>query len=263
MTIPRPHPISDHSRLGPPPGAKIAVVGGCGGMGRAVVAALAGTGVEVAVLDLASSIAQHRPSSARHAIAIDGSDPNSVANGFAELGRAWPALDGMVNLAGFMKGWQTVAELPPELFDEVVMGNLKTHFLCARAALPLLRASGEGALVSVASTMAMDVYPGYAHYAAAKAAIVALVKGMARENAPVVRVNAVAPGLTDTAFLEGGTGRPQVFDAMNVEIYAKRVPLKRVAQPADMVGPIMFLLGRASRFMTGETMIVDGGVYLQ
>ncbi|MFM7342729.1 MAG: SDR family NAD(P)-dependent oxidoreductase, partial [Betaproteobacteria bacterium] len=133
-----------------------------------------------------------------------------------------------------------------------------------RAALPLLRARGGGAsLVSVASTMAADVVKNYAHYGAAKAGIVALVKGMARENAPAVRVNAIAPGLTHTAFLLGGTGREQVFEGIAEEVYAKRVPMKRMAQPVDMVGPILFLLGPASAFVNGETLIVDGGVYTQ
>ncbi len=256
-------PAIDFARLGPLPGSRIAVVGGCGGMGRALVRALLATGCEVAVLDLPSSIEAHAPPKEATAIPLDASNAEHVARAFATLQRSWPALDGFVNLAGFMKGWQPVSELSPELFDEVISGNLRSHFLAARAALPLLQASGNGSLVSVASTMAMDVYPGYTHYGAAKAAIVALVKGMARENAPRVRVNAIAPGLTDTAFLTGGTGRPQAFDKFDPEIYAKRVPMKRVAVPDDMVGPIMFLLGPTSRFINGEAISVDGGVYLR
>lgn len=232
-------------------------------MGRSLVRALAGTGVEVAVLDLPTSIEAHKPTDAALVLPIDASDTDSVANAFATLSSRWAHLDGFVNLAGFMKGWQPIRDLPPEVFDEVITGNLRSHFLAARAALPLLAQSGQGSLVSVASTMAMDVYPGYTHYGAAKAAIVALVKGLARENAPLVRVNAVAPGLTDTAFLTGGTGRPQVFDKFDPDLYAKRVPMKRVAVPDDMAGPIMFLLGPASRFINGETISVDGGAYLR
>jgi 3-oxoacyl-[acyl-carrier protein] reductase len=111
--------------------------------------------------------------------------------------------------------------------------------------------------------MAADVVKRYTHYGAAKAGIVALVKGMARENAPAVRVNAVAPGLTNTAFLVGGTGREKIFEGIPEEVYAKRVPMKRMAQPQDMTGPILFLLGPASGFVNGETLMVDGGVYVQ
>lgn len=232
-------------------------------MGRSLVRALTGTGVDVAVLDLPDSIEAHKPTDTALVIPVDASDADSVTQAFAGLASHWEHLDGFVNLAGFMKGWQPIRDLPPEIFDDVVTGNLRSHFLAARAALPLLSKSGNGSLVSVASTMAMDVYPGYTHYGAAKAAIVALVKGMARENAPRVRVNAVAPGLTDTAFLTGGTGRPQIFDKFDPDAYARRVPMKRVAVPDDMAGPIMFLLGPASRFINGETISVDGGVYLR
>jgi 3-oxoacyl-[acyl-carrier protein] reductase len=256
-------PVFDPARLGPPPGARVAVVGGCGGMGRQVVQALLDTGVAVAVLDLPNSLAQNPPPAQVLPVAIDGSDEASVAAGFETLGQHWTALDGFVNLAGFFKGWQPITDLPVAIFDEVIAGNLRCHFLCARAALPLLHRSAHGAMVSVASTMAVDVVKGYTHYGAAKAGIVALTKGLARENAPRVRVNAVAPGLTNTAFLTGGTGREQIFEGIDADTYGKRVPMKRMAQPQDMAGPILFLLGPASAFINGEMLIVDGGVYTQ
>ena len=253
----------DPSRLGPVPGSRVAVVGGCGGMGRVLVRALLDTGVQVAVLDLPASLAQNPPPPQTLALAIDGSDAGSVEAAFAVLAARWPHLDGFVNLAGFFKGFLPISELPIDVFDETIAGNLRCHFLCARAALPLLHRSGQGSLVSVASTMAVDVVKNYTHYGMAKAGIVGMVKGLARENAPRVRVNAVAPGLTNTAFLTGGTGREQIFDGIPEAVYAKRVPMKRMAQPQDMAGPILFLLGAASAFVNGEMLIVDGGVYTQ
>ena len=253
----------DPARLGPAPGSRVAVVGGCGGMGRVLVRALLDTGVLVAVLDLPASLAQNPPPPEALALAMDGSDASSVGTAFAVLAARWPHLDGFVNLAGFFKGFLPISELPVEVFDEVIAGNLRCHFLCARAALPLLHKSGKGSLVSVASTMAVDVVKNYTHYGMAKAGIVGMVKGLARENAPRVRVNAVAPGLTNTAFLTGGTGREQIFDGIPEAVYAKRVPMKRMAQPQDMAGPILFLLGAASAFVNGEMLIVDGGVVTQ
>lgn len=253
----------DPARLGPVPGSRVAVVGGCGGMGRVLVRALLDTGVQVAVLDLPSSLAQNPPPSQALSLAMDGSDAASVQSAFAALAAQWPHLDGFVNLAGFFKGFHPVRDLPVEVFDEVIAGNLRCHFLCARAALPLLHASGQGSLVSVASTMAVDVVKNYTHYGMAKAGIVGMIKGLARENAPTVRVNSIAPGLTNTAFLTGGTGREKIFDGIPEEVYAKRVPMKRMAQAQDMAGPILFLLGQASSFVNGETLIVDGGVYTQ
>jgi 3-oxoacyl-[acyl-carrier protein] reductase len=253
----------DPARLGPRPGSRVAVVGGCGGMGRVLVRALIDTGVQVAVLDLPTSLAQNPPPPEALALAMDGSDAASVVAAFGALAERWPRLDGFVNLAGFFKGWLPITELPVDVFDEVIAGNLRCHFLCARAALPLLHKSGRASLVSVASTMAVDVVRNYTHYGMAKAGIVGMVKGLARENAPAVRVNAVAPGLTNTAFLTGGTGREKVFDGIPEAVYAKRVPMQRMAQPQDMTGPILFLLGDASAFVNGEMLIVDGGVYTQ
>jgi 3-oxoacyl-[acyl-carrier protein] reductase len=233
-------------------------------MGRLLVKALVDTGVKVAVLDLPASLEQNPPPPDVLALAMDGSDEASVEAAFSALrAQGWNALDGFVNLAGFFKAWQPISELPVAMFDEIIAGNLRCNFLCARAALPMLHQSGNGSLVNVASTMAVDVVKGYAHYGAAKAGIVALTKGMARENAPRVRVNALAPGLTNTAFLTGGTGREQVFEKIDEDKYGKRVPMKRMAQPQDMTGPILFLLGQASAFVNGEMLIADGGVYTQ
>jgi 3-oxoacyl-[acyl-carrier protein] reductase len=256
-----PAPRFDPHRLGPPAGARVAVVGGCGGMGRTVVSALARTGVSVAVLDLPASLAEHPPAPEILAVPVDAADASAVEQAFATLASHWPALDGFVNLAGFMKHWQPLDRLTPDQFDEVFAGNARGQFLCARAALPLLRGASDAAMVLVASTLGLDVHKGYVHYAAAKAAIIAMTKGLARENAPRIRVNALAPGITRTAFLTGGTGRPQAFDTFDPEAYARRVPLGRVAEPEDMAGPILFLLGPAAAYMTGETLIVDGGVY--
>lgn len=257
-------PAIDFSRLGPPAGARIAVIGGCGGMGRVLVRALLDTGVEPAVLDLSRSLAEQPPPGNVPAFAIDGSDAESVERGFAMLAARWEALDGYVNFAGYVGQWATAGKISPALFEDVAGGNLRAHFLCAQAALPLLQAApGQAAMVNVASTLGLDVHPGYIPYSVAKAGIIAMTKGLARECAPKIRVNAVAPGLTDTAFLHGGTGRDARGSNLDPVRYAHRVPMKRVAAPEDMVGPIMFLLGPAARHITGETVIVDGGVYLQ
>ena len=194
---------------------------------------------------------------------MDGGNEAQVADAFEALAKQWPRLDGLANLVGYFKGLCPLGDLDVSVFDDIIAGNLRSHFLCARAAIPLLQRSEMGAMVSVASTQAVDVIPNYTHYAAAKAGVVAMVKGMARENAPNIRCNAVAPGLTDTAFLVGGTGREQIFDGIEPSHYASRVPMKRMAEASDMTGPILFLLGPASGFINGETLIVDGGVYVQ
>ena len=253
----------DPNRLGPEAGTYVAVAGGCGGMGKVLVRALLDTGVKVAVLDMETSLKQNPPPSEVLALAIDGSDADSVEKAFSELASQWPHLDGFVNLIGFFKGWTQTSDLPVDIFDEVIAGNLRSHFLCAKAALPMLRKSKFGSLVNVSSTLGIDVVKNYSHYSAAKAGVIALTKGMARENGAELRVNAIAPGLTNTAFINGGTGREKVFDSIDPDYYGKLIPMKRMAEPEDMTGPILFLLGKASGFVNGETLIVDGGLYVQ
>ena len=241
----------------------MAVVGGCGGMGSALVKALIQTEVHVAVLDLPSSKEQYPPPPEAMVLPMDGGDETQVRDAFETLAKQWPRLDGLANLAGYFKGLSPLGDLDVSVFDEIIAGNLRSHFLCARAAIPLLQRSERGSMVCMASTQAVDVIPNYTHYAAAKAGVVAMVKGMARENAPHIRCNAVAPGLTDTPFLVGGTGREPIFEGIDPARYAPRVPMKRMAEASDITGPILFLLGPASGFINGETLIVDGGVYVQ
>lgn len=251
----------DPARLGPPPGARIAVLGGCGGMGRALVSGLLQTACRVAVIDMASSIAHAPPPAEVMTLAADATDAGQVASVFGELDSRWNGLDGFVNLAGFMRHRAPLQDMPVENLDEVFLGNSRSHLLCARAAIPLLMKGEHPAMVTVASTLGVDVHPGYIAYASAKAALIAMTKGLARECAPKIRVNALAPGITRTPFLVGGTGRPERPDPFDISAYVPRVPLGRVAEPDDMAGPILFLLGRASSFVTGVTLLADGGVY--
>jgi len=234
--------------LAPAPGSRIAILGGCGGIGRAVVSACLGAGAEVA------------PPPARvRCIGLDATDEASVAAGFAALDAAWGALDGYVGLAGFMTRRTPVAETAPEAWDELVDGNLRSAFLCARAALPLLLRGRAPSLVLVSSGLATRVAPGYGGYAASKAGLLALAKAIAAENAPRLRANCVAPGAVDTEFLTGGTGRDARRASIDREAYLRTVPMGRLALPGDVAGPILFLLGPASCYMTGQVLYVNGG----
>jgi len=119
-------------------------------------------------------------------------------------------------------------------------------------------------MVNAASGLAQYIRPGFGAYAAAKAGVIALTKTLAIENAPVVRVNAVAPSAVDTAFLRGGTGRSNEDEdiEMDVDAYVNAIPLKRIATPIDIVEPILFLLGTGSGYMTGQVLWINGGAYM-
>jgi NAD(P)-dependent dehydrogenase (short-subunit alcohol dehydrogenase family) len=238
----------------------IAVLGGAGGIGRELVKALAGGGDEVVVLDLAASLDRHKPDVA--SIAIDVLSEASILSAMAELSNRLPTVDGFVNLAGYNSRLQPLAETSSAYFDDVIAGNLRGAFLSTRAVLPLIGQGGS--VVMVASGLAQFVRPGYGSYAAAKAGVVALTKTFAHEWAQTVRVNAVAPGLVDTAFLRGGTGRSDESgeSVVSLEAYRTAIPMKRLAYPEDVVGPIRFLLGPDSAYMTGQVLWVNGGGYM-
>jgi 3-oxoacyl-[acyl-carrier protein] reductase len=252
--------------LAPPPGARIAVVGGCGGIGRAVVSALHAAGCRTMVLDLPASIARHPPEPDVPAIALDATDEARVAAAFARIEEMAEALDGLVNLAGFAAPKAPLAETGLAAWEAVVAGNLTATFLCLRHGLPLLRRGRHAAVVNTASGLAVKPTPGYGPYSAAKAGVLSLTRLAAQENAPLVRCNAVAPGAVDTAFLSGGTGRGGEEGAAPVrldrEAYVRTVPMGRLAEPVDVVGPILFLLGPASAYVTGQTLHVNGGLWM-
>ncbi|WP_270938878.1 SDR family NAD(P)-dependent oxidoreductase, partial [Falsiroseomonas oryzae] len=243
-----------------------AVTGGAGGIGRALVGALLAQGCRVAVLDLPASIARHAPPDGVFALPLDATREQEVGAAFARLADAWGGLDGLVTLAGFAGPKQAVAETTSALWTEVTAGNLGATFQACRAALPLLRAGTAPSVVTMASGLAAKAAPGYGPYAAAKAGVLALTRVLAAENAPWLRVNAVAPSAVDTAFLRGGTGRggddgtaPPRLDR---EAYLRAVPLGRLATPEDVVGPILFLLSPAAAYVTGQVLHVNGGLLM-
>ncbi|MFT6775461.1 MAG: NAD(P)-dependent dehydrogenase (short-subunit alcohol dehydrogenase family) [Paracoccaceae bacterium] len=239
----------------------IAVLGGAGGIGRVLVASLKALGDEVAVLDLPASLARHPSGGAE--IALDAGDEASVTAAMAQLSALWPdGVDGFVNLAGWNAHIRPLADTPVAQFDEVVTGNLRSTFLAATGIAPLMR--DGGGMVMCTSGLGQYIRPGFGPYAASKAGVIALTKTLALELAPKLRVNAVGPAAVDTAFLRGGTGRSdESGDAViDLERFAAMTPLARVAEPEDVAGPIRFLLGPDSRFMTGQVLWVNGGAYM-
>jgi 3-oxoacyl-[acyl-carrier protein] reductase len=238
----------------------IAIVGGAGGIGRAVVAGLKAAGDDVVVLDLPVSLERHKLEVPTIGIDILSEDAIDVA--VAQLASRWPKLDGFVNLAGYNAKLQPLADTATEYFDDVIAGNLRGVFLSTKAVLPLM--GGGGSIVMVASGLARFLRPGYGSYAAAKAGVIALANTLALECAPKVRVNTVAPGLVDTAFLRGGTGRSDETGESVVDFapYLSAIPLKRLAAPEDIVGPVRFLLSPDSGYMTGQVLWINGGAYM-
>jgi 3-oxoacyl-[acyl-carrier protein] reductase len=250
-------------RLRPPAGFRLAVVGGCGGIGRRLVQVALASGLKVAIVDLPQSIAAHPPSPDCSVYAADGSDSGQVEAAFGALGKAWGALDGFVNLCGYSPARQPIEALDLVTWQQAIDGNLNAAFLTSKFALPLLRRGVTPSMVQVASSLAVKASVGYGPYSAAKAGMLALVRMLAAENAPGIRVNAVAPSAVRTEFITGGTGRSPNPDSplLDLDAYGKALPLGRIAEPDDIVGPILFLLGPGSRYMTGQVLHVNGGLF--
>lgn len=243
---------------------RIAVIGGCGGIGRAVVAALQADGARVAVLDLPASLNRHPPEQAAAGIPLDATDAGQVDGAFGVLARHWDGLDGLINLCGFTADTQPIDGIDETDWDAVIAGNLKAAYLIARAARPCLAQGQRPALVNMASGLGAKPAPGHGPYGAAKAGVIAMTRTLALEWAPEIRVNAVAPSAVDTAFLRGGTGRSNEDGATNLDIdtYTKTIPLGRIAAADDVVGPTLFLLSDAAGYVTGQTLHVNGGVFM-
>ena len=236
------------------------LLGGAGGIGRAVARRAIRDGWRVSVLDLAASLARHDLGDEVATVEIDLTAPETITPAFEAVGPA----RGYVNLSGFMTGVTALEDTSLAEFDEVMQGNFRGAYLAAKAVLPFLRMSGGGSMVHVVSGLASFVRPGYGLYGASKAAMIHLTKTLALEAAPDVRVNAVGPAAIDTAFLHGGTGRSDEDQpsSLDIDAYVRMTPLSRMGLAADVVGPVMFLLGEDSGFMTGQTIWVNGGGYM-
>lgn len=243
------------------PGSRVLVTGACGGIGRALVGALLARGAKVIALDMQRMLdAQPLPEGVDVHV-CDLTNEASVTATFAAISARWPALDGLVALAGFARQSTPITGTDHAAWSEVLGGNLDTTYLPMRAALPLLRKGHEPAIVTMASGLAVKPSAGYGAYGVAKAGVIALTKLVAAEEAPLIRVNAVAPAAVNTPFLRGGIAhgaesKPLRFDP---EPYLRTVPLGRLAEPDDIVGPMLFLLSPAARYITGQTLHINGG----
>jgi 3-oxoacyl-[acyl-carrier protein] reductase len=244
---------------------KIAVVtGGGNGIGAATCRAFAAAGARVAVLDrvrdaaerAASGIAGSGGTATAYAVDVTNRAAfNAVAAAIAE---ATGGIDILVNGAGTTVR-RMIPEMGPEDWDRVIAVNLTGAFNGIQAVLPHMRKRGGGAIVNVASIAGQRIsFGGTANYTASKAGLLGLTRHAAYELAPDrIRVNAVCPGPTATAF-SGALPSEDVKAAR-----AQRIPLGRMCEPEDIADPILFLAGEAARMITGIALTVDGGVLVK
>jgi NAD(P)-dependent dehydrogenase (short-subunit alcohol dehydrogenase family) len=162
-------------------------------------------------------------------------------------------LDILVNNAGIFPT-SPVEVMPEEEWDRVIGTNLIGTFLCSKAVVPHFLAQRSGRIMSLTSGRAFQGAKHGAHYAATKAGIIGLIKSLALELAPHgITVNAICPGITDTAQPRGHQTEEQIY------AQGQRIPLGRIGQPEDLVGPAIFLASDAAGFVTGQTILANGG----
>lgn len=228
----------------------ILVFGGAGGIGAAVSERLAAEGARVAVADLRVAAGPE----AGLGVACDITDPEQCERAAQAAVERFGRLDGMVNCAGISKPHDSVS-LPPADWARMVDVQLNGTFYAAQACARRMWDAG-GAMVFITSTNAEAAFPRRAAYCAAKAGVAMLTKVLAIEwAARGIRVNAVGPAYVATEMTARNIAAGNIDEAQ----VKARIPLGRLAQPADVAGAVSFLLSEQAGFITGHSLYVDGG----
>ena len=241
-------------------GKTVLVTGGAQGIGRAIVQAFAVRGARVMIADLrleqAQALAAELTARACQvdAVAVDLADATAVFAMVQALERDWGRLDVLIHNAGYFP-LTPFAHITPSMLDRTLAVNLSALFWLTQAALPMFQRQGKGCVLVTSSVTGPRVaYPGLSHYAASKAGVNGFIRNAALELASdQVRVNGVEPGMIATPAMDN-LGDAQV----NTEI-ASRVPLGRLGHPADIAGAMLFLASDLATYITGQTLVVDGG----
>ena len=240
------------------------VPGGYGGIGAAVACGLAEAGASVAVAGRseakAKALAAKLTADGHRAfgLAMDANHIESIRAAVDDAASQMGALDLLVNCIGFNRE-QKIAEVSAETFDEIYRVNLRSAMFLAQATaarqIEARRGGKHVHMLSVRSQLGMRGY-GYSAYCATKGALVMLVKQHALELAPHgINVNGVAPTVVLTEAAEKWRSDPGRWEAL-----LARIPLGRVADPVDIVGATLFFCSRASDFITGQILYLDGGI---
>src|SRR5579864_6584071 len=244
---------------------KVAIVtGGATGIGYAIAEALAGRGASLVVADIAKAEEAAARLGAHGAraigIAMDVASETDTAALADRAVSAFGGIDVLVNNAGIYTSLKPkpFEEIEPAEWRRVMEVNALGPFLCIRAVLPAMKARGGGRIINISSGVAFKGNPYMAHYVASKGAVVSLTRALATELGPHnVLVNSVAPGFT---LSEGVLANPELIAGVKERSLRGRV-LARDMTPADLVGAVAFFAGPDADFITGQTLVVDGGAY--
>ncbi len=238
---------------------KVAIVtGGARNIGAVYAGALAAEGARVVVADVldGTDAARSIKEAGGQAVAVqaDVSREDDTLRMAQAAVDAFGRIDILVNNAAIYLGInrRPFYEISAEEWDRVTAVNIKGVFLCAKAVLPHMRDQGGGRIINISSNTVMAGTPNFLHYVASKAALIGMTRSMARElGAYGINVNAIAPGLVEH---EGQTVPPDI-SASRVDARS----IKRQQVPQDLTGAVLYLASSDSDFVTGQTLVVDGG----
>lgn len=239
-------------------GQRAVITGGGSGIGRATARRMAQEGAAVAVVDLngdaADAVAKEIDG---HAYQADVGVPEELQAAIDAAARRLGGLTTMFNNAG-TGNMSALHRWPPEEWDRLLRVNLTGVYLGFRAAVPHLQESGGGCIVSTSSISGTRPAAGEAPYAAAKAGVAAITASAALEYGPSIRVNAVAPGMIVTSLTEPLLA----MFPHEANRYERCTPLGRMGAPEDVADVVVFLCSDLARFVTGQNIVVDGGMTL-
>ena len=231
----------------------VVVTGGASGIGQATVTRLVADGFRVAVLDLGDAAG----SGAELTLRADVTDPAEVVRAIEQVLAAFGRIDVLVNNAGITGSAQATIchETPIEDWDRVLSVNVRGPFLCTRAVLPTMLSQGSGHIITVASVAGLVAFPGRCAYTTSKGAAVLFTKSLAVDYASKgIRANAVCPGFVQTPMTQWRLDVPEL--RAQVE---STIPMGRVAQPEEIAEAIAMLASDRLVYLTGHSLVVDGG----
>jgi NAD(P)-dependent dehydrogenase (short-subunit alcohol dehydrogenase family) len=240
---------------------KVAVVTGAAqGIGHAIAKGLAGEGARIVVADLSRAEEAAQEFEAGIGLTVDVADEAQVERMAQEVVEQCGSIDILVNNAGLYASLQMrpFTEIPIDEWRQVMEVNVLSMFLTTRAVVPRMREQGGGRIVNISSGTPFRGVPFLLHYVTSKGAIVALTRALAKElGRDDVLVNCVAPGFTMS---DGVREHPEVIEALR-EVSVSSRTLQRDQEPEDVVGAVVFLCGPGATFVTGQTIVIDGGQY--
>ncbi len=237
----------------------IIVTGGATGIGQAFAVGCAAQGANVVVADMNAAdetVARVEQAGGKAiAVKVDVADDASTrAMAQAAVDR-FGRIDGLINNAAYFREVKLTPfeELDPAQWDRIFAVNVKGVWQCCKAVMPAMRERGSGAIVNIASVVAVAGQPGYLHYVSTKGAVLSMTKGLAKEcGQHGVRVNVIAPGFVIT---DATKNRPVEWQ----QSFLKARAISREQRPDDLVGTALYLLSDLAGFVSGQTIVVDGG----